>query len=262
MCILGGWFHCWHPVEATNSSTKAELNNLWEYQESSNTVPLFVPVWDTRGDDPSGLVRLHSPVHVSSTRMHKIRLSANSLGLLRVQMGISLFLRTAEVVSNTHYYTAMWGHAQQLPIDRLCRSALLSGGQAPHRIIPHVTWQFASEYSLLCVPYFYNYALMVVNPLPRQHIHLIKSLKIQSADPLTRKQRSSLLRKPCSTMFPLLPDPVYIWSLVRIFIFRILVEKEAPVERLVWKSCSMLGPDSLLDHGPVGLDLLPDMTCL
>ena len=75
----------------------------------------------------------------------------------------------------------------------------------------------ASEHSLLCVPYLNYYALMVVNPLPRQHIHLIQSLETQSADPLTWKLRSSLLRKPCSTAFPLLPDPVCIWSLVRIF---------------------------------------------
>ena len=39
-------------------------------------------------DDPCNLVRLHSQSPSSSTRKHKIRLSATSLGLLRVQMRI------------------------------------------------------------------------------------------------------------------------------------------------------------------------------
>ena len=66
---------------------------------------------------------------------------------------------------------------------------------------------------LLVVPYLHNYSLVVVNLLPRQHILLVKPLKVKSADPLARKLSSSLRSEPISTTFPLPFDSVLIWPL-------------------------------------------------
>ena len=39
----------------------------------------------------------------------------------------------------------------------------------------------------------------------------------------------------------------------------VLLEKQAPIKRFSRKACGLFGPDSLLDHGPLGFNLLPNM---
>ena len=101
--------------------------------------------------------------------------------LLRVLMRVYLFHRTSEVVSSTHYYTlpCCYVRPPTTAADRstyigtlywvedrpLMGSSLTSGGSL-RRNTP----------CFVC--HLYYYALMVVNPLPRQHIHLIQSVKV------------------------------------------------------------------------------------
>ena len=125
---------------------------------------------------------------------------------------------------------------------------------ASHGIISNVRRTFASEYSLLCVPNLFNEVLMMINPLPRQGVDLIKSMEIQCADPLTRRPRNGLFCKPCLAALPLLLDPAPVRSLVGI----LQPSYGRPVARLVqarsfimgqsgsifsqiWRACNRLG---------------------
>ena len=137
---------------------------------------------------------------------------------------------------------------------------------ASHGIISNVRWTLASEYSLLCVPNLFNQILTLINPLPCQGVDLIKSMEISSADPLTWRPRNGLSCKPGLAALPLLLDLAAVRSLVGILqptgFFGVFVEKEASKERIIREARCLLGPDSLLDHGPVRFDFLPNMACL
>ena len=67
-------------------------------------------------------------------------------------------------------------------------------------------------------------------------------------------------------MLPLLLDPAPVRSLVGVLqppgFFRVLMEKEASKERIVREARGLFGPDSILDHGPVRFNFLPDMARL
>ena len=137
---------------------------------------------------------------------------------------------------------------------------------ASHGIISHIRKQLASKDTLLGVPYLYYNSLVVVLPLPRQIILLIELVNIRSADPSARIASSGLLREPLLMRFPLPFDVVFvrplIWVLQPSRLLCKLVGEESSLQRHARKPSSVLGPDTLFDFVPFGLDLHPDVAGL
>ena len=91
-------------------------------------------------------------------------------------------------------------------------------------------------------------------------------MEVQSADPLTRGPRNSLTCKPCLTILPLLLDPAPVRTPLGVFqppgFFRVVVKKEASMERIIREARGLFGPDSSPDHRPVRFNFLPNMARL
>ena len=132
-----------------------------------------------------------------------------------------------------------------------------------HGVISYVRRTFTSKCSLPGVPHLFQQIFMLIRPLPRQGIKLIQSIEIQRADPLTRKPRNALFRKPSLTVLPLLLDPWPVFSPIEVLqppgFFRVLMQKETSKQRIIWETHGLFGPDSVEDFCPDWFDFIPDM---